>query len=253
MAYKSKYYDPVKAHEYYEKYRKKGLKKGRGSTAGLSDEGKAVAAEVKEKLNEELKAALAKLPRGATEKRKALREQYQEKYYAELDKIKADPDYARPKKAKTTSARSTGSTRGAGGGKSSEGKEEGARQNSGAETEKPKKTRTQLATEAMNKILSLEKAKMSLSEEQQAELQARTDKLINKIAAKLKKDMGKIDENVKTKKMSAAKTTETMNKINTLKAKFNALPASAQDALRGKIQSMINKLSKKLGVTATTL
>ena len=251
MAYKSKYYDPVKAHEYYEKYRKKGLKKGRGSTAGLSEEGKAVAAEVKERLNEELKAALAKLPkRGATEKRKALREAYQEKYYAELEKIKADPDYSKPAKAKTTSARTT---RGGGGTKSSAGQAEGVDKNSSAETQKPKKTRTQMATEAMNKIISLEKAKMSLNDDQQAELKARTDKLINKIAAKLKKDMGKIDEDVKKTKMSTAKTTETINKMNTLRSKFYALPESAQTQLRGKIQSLINKLSKKLGVSTSAL
>lgn len=61
MAYASKYYDPVKAHEYYMAHRKlKGRKKGgvtlgTTSTAGLNEEGKVAAKYVKENLTAEKK------------------------------------------------------------------------------------------------------------------------------------------------------------------------------------------------------
>lgn len=51
--YASPYYDPVKAHEYYMRTREL---KGRRSTAGLNDEGKAAAKYVKEQLTSERKA-----------------------------------------------------------------------------------------------------------------------------------------------------------------------------------------------------
>lgn len=148
MAYKSKYYDPVKAHNYYMEYTKKGKLKGRGkgnrnSMAGLSDEGKSIAKSVKDSLNAEKKEALEKLKtemqdrinalkerikaikglspddilaNGDTaeslkaeieqlradlkEKRQKIRDDYKEKYMEELDKLKADKQYERPKKRK---------------------------------------------------------------------------------------------------------------------------------------------------------
>lgn len=115
MAYASKYYDPVKAHEYYEKYRKKGLSKKRTSTAGLSEEGKAAAAEVKDRLTEELNAALKGLPRKSP-KRQALRDAMNEKYAQELEKIRQDQSMVKQKeakaskgKAKSSKAKQTGS------------------------------------------------------------------------------------------------------------------------------------------------
>jgi hypothetical protein len=51
--YASKYYDPVKAHEYYMRNREL---KGRKSTAGLNDEGKNAARYVREQLQTERKA-----------------------------------------------------------------------------------------------------------------------------------------------------------------------------------------------------
>ena len=52
MSYANKYYDPVKAHEYYEKHKKL---KGRRSTKGMTDSQKAMAGYVKDKLNTEKK------------------------------------------------------------------------------------------------------------------------------------------------------------------------------------------------------
>lgn len=54
--YASKYYDPVKAHEYYEKHKQL---KGSKPKVTLNEEGKAVDATVKEKINEERDANLS--------------------------------------------------------------------------------------------------------------------------------------------------------------------------------------------------
>lgn len=49
--YASKYYDPQKAHEYYEKHKQ--LKGGRLSTAGLNEEGRKTANYVKKQIDEQ--------------------------------------------------------------------------------------------------------------------------------------------------------------------------------------------------------
>ena len=56
IAYASKYYDPVKAHEYYEEHKQL---KGR-SKVTLTDEGRAIAKSVKENMNKEKKETLQK-------------------------------------------------------------------------------------------------------------------------------------------------------------------------------------------------
>ena len=87
MAYSSKYYDPVKAHEYYINYRKKGLKKGRQkspediqkerkSTKGLNEYGKQVAQDVKEAIAEERKELFKKMTEIVKEKVKKMREEF---------------------------------------------------------------------------------------------------------------------------------------------------------------------------------
>ena len=56
--YASPYYDPVKAHEYYMKNRELKGENSRKSTAGLNDEGKAVARYVKNQLDTERKSKI---------------------------------------------------------------------------------------------------------------------------------------------------------------------------------------------------
>lgn len=115
MAYKSKYYDPVKAHEYYMKNRKLKGRKKKTSIADLSETGKIAAKEVKEQLQAELKAALKKVKKGNTAERKRLRELYQQKYEAELDEIRKDPTMLKAPKQKKEkqpkAAKSSGGTR----------------------------------------------------------------------------------------------------------------------------------------------
>lgn len=121
MAYKSKYYDPVKAHEYYMKHRKLKGRKKKTSIADLSEAGKIAAKEVKEQLQAELKAALKKVKRGNTAERQRLRDLYQQKYEAELDEIRKDPTMLKapkqkkekqPKQAKQRAAKSSSKSSG---------------------------------------------------------------------------------------------------------------------------------------------
>lgn len=53
--YASPYYDPVKAHEYYEAHKKL---KGRKSTSGLNEEGRKAASYIKKQLSEEKKSKI---------------------------------------------------------------------------------------------------------------------------------------------------------------------------------------------------
>lgn len=131
--YASKYYDPVKAHEYYEKHKQLKGRNARTSTKGLNEQGKNAAKYVKEQimaerkeyykqLSEALKSKIAQLReslKGASKEEKAqaiaeLREQYksikanakavfEEKYAQEMDKIKADPKFKAGKKSKKKS------------------------------------------------------------------------------------------------------------------------------------------------------
>lgn len=137
MAYASKYYDPVKRHEYYMKHRQLKGRQSRSSTATLNEEGKIAAKEVKDgimaerkeayeavkqemnkkidKLRQRLKAMppfkrkkmrkiiqaeIKALRIEAKEKKAKLKEEYQEKYLQELDKIKQDGSFAKSSKKK---------------------------------------------------------------------------------------------------------------------------------------------------------
>ena len=137
MAYASKYYDPVKAHEYYIKHRQLKGKRERKSTSQLNEAGKIAAKEVKEALlaekkailssirddmqikirflrqqlkglskearkrrREEFKQAIADLRQEAKDKKAQVKSEYDEKYLQELDKIKADASMQKQKKGK---------------------------------------------------------------------------------------------------------------------------------------------------------
>lgn len=131
MAYASKYYDPVKAHEYYMKHRQLKGRQSRTSTAGLNEMGKIAAKEVKEaimadrkkaydKLKEDIKKEIeavrremkhsknkARLKKKIAEirernksERAKIKEAYQEQYLQELDKIKQDSSFLKYKKGR---------------------------------------------------------------------------------------------------------------------------------------------------------
>lgn len=80
--YASEYYDPKKAHEYYEQHKQL---KGRRTTAGLSETGKAAAAYAKSKIDEERNAKLA----SETERHAKEEEQRQKERQQSLENHKA--------------------------------------------------------------------------------------------------------------------------------------------------------------------
>ena len=93
LHYASPYYDPVKAHEYYMKHREL---KGRNSTAGLNDEGKAAASYVKEQLTTERKAKVEANKEDTANQIDKLREQkksnietYKAVMQSQIDRLKA--------------------------------------------------------------------------------------------------------------------------------------------------------------------
>ena len=170
MAYKSKYYDPVKAHEYYMKHRKLKGRKKKTSTADLSDAGKIAAKEVKERLQEELKAALKKVKRGNTAERKRLRELYQQKYEAELNEIRKDASMVKAPKQKAAKGGSKGSKSaksGSKGGSKTSNASSQAKTETKAETktEAPKASETERVT---NAIKQLRDKFSSMNDEQKA-------------------------------------------------------------------------------------
>lgn len=174
MAYKSKYYDPVKAHEYYMKHRKLKGRKKKTSTADLSEAGKIAAKEVKEQLQAELKAALKKVKRGNTAERKRLRELFQQKYEAELDEIRKDSSMLKQKKQKaakaTSGKKSGGSSKGSKASKSSGTKSGGGTQaatTTTTTTSKPSAEKLNAESERVSKAIKDVRDKMaSMSQEQ---------------------------------------------------------------------------------------
>lgn len=148
MAYKSKYYDPAKAHEYYMKHRQLKGRKKKTSIADLSEEGKIAAKEVKERLQEELKAALKKVKRGNTAERKRLRELYNQKYEAELEQIRQDSSMVKAPKQKKAKA--------SGGAKGSKGSS-----SKGASSGSSKKATTKTATKEQRMADAITKLKAS--------------------------------------------------------------------------------------------
>lgn len=110
-------YDPTAAHEYYIKYRKKGLKKGRKkgkakstkakttslvgvSSSGLNDAGRIEAAIIKDRIKKEMNDALSKAT-SDTEKER-IRAEYSKKAQDEITKLKSDSKYASPKSSKSS-------------------------------------------------------------------------------------------------------------------------------------------------------
>ena len=195
-------YDPVKAHEYYEKYRKKGLKKGRKkgkakqttlvglSTAGLNDSGKMQWALTKESLQTEMNKALSEA--SSDEEKAKIRADFQNRALQALQGMKSDSSYAKPKKAKAS--KSSTSKSGSKKSTSSKSKKEGDNVKSndisdddGTTTGKSKGSKRQSkkgikvvsrgkGTEAVEKVASTKQALETMAA-QVEQLKAEIDKL----------------------------------------------------------------------------
>ena len=202
MAYKSKYYDPAKAHEYYMKHRKLKGRKKRTSTADLSEAGKIAAKEVKEQLQAELKAALKKVKKGNTAERKRLRELYNAKYEAELDEIRKDPTMLKAPKQKKErqpkAAKSSGGSKGSSKSSSksnskSSGSSKASKSKAETKVEEKPKTESEKILDAVNQI----KEKLAImTDEQKAQAKILIESLIEQYKKKLLAEKGLSDGKV---------------------------------------------------------
>lgn len=88
MAYKSQYYDPVKAHEYYIKHRKLKGRRSKTSTAGFSQKQKEASSYVKSQISSKRKSALKQHSESTKEQRKQMRENVSKKLSSIQAKIR---------------------------------------------------------------------------------------------------------------------------------------------------------------------
>lgn len=209
-------YDKEKAHEYYVKYRKKGLKKGRkkgtgrkkkGTTssllgvsiAGLNPEGKVEAALIKDRVKKEMNEKLKGAKTDA--EREQIRREYSLKAVNEIANLKNDAKYAKPKAvkaAKAPKAAKTSSSKSLGSKSSSKGSS-----SSSSSAASQISSQVSAAMEAsMNLLTGLltgiaEKIAV-MTQEQKTE----TKTLLENIVAELQKKSGtNVDEDATTKKL----------------------------------------------------
>lgn len=195
-------YDKEKAHEYYVKYRKKGLKKGRKkgsskkssesivglSTAGLNDAGKMEVALLKQDLKKQMNTALSK---ATTDEEKAqIRREYQQKALEGVQKIKGDSQYAKPKAqkaAKATSAKASKSSGSSGSNKKFSGSSGSSKASSSANTSKAVSEAMQKSLDTLTLLVTGIAEKIAkMTDDQKTE----TKTLITDIIAELQKQVG---------------------------------------------------------------
>ena len=194
--YKSKYYDPSKAHDYYMKHRQLKGRSKKASIADLSDEGKIAAKEVKARIQEELKAALKKVKKGDKATRAKIREQYREKYLKELESIRQDSKMVKPPKAKKTRLKGakSGNNKASGGNTTKKQKAQNTKQE--PQKQEPQKQEVKKAQQptladiekAISKKVNAKIAEITqrlpdMSEQERADLKAQLTGLIKRLMA----------------------------------------------------------------------
>lgn len=223
-------YDPVKAHEYYEKYRKKGLKKGRKkgrkkttsskikkqsllglSTSDLNDAGKMNWAMAKKDLQDQMNAELIKA--ATPEQRAEITKDYQNKALKALQDMKKDPSFAQAKSSKSSKSGSKSGNKNSSksGSKSSGSASNKSNKSSKSSKSKGAKTATAKKT-ASAKAISYGSASTA----------ART--VSNEEFTKIK---------------------EMAEQIEQLKAQIAVMPVEQKTRLKNSIQTMIGKLKKR--------
>lgn len=188
-------YDPVKAHEYYLQFKKKGLKKGRKkgkkkatakkgkqtnlvglSNSGLNDAGKMQWAMTKEKLKNEMNVAMSKAK--TQEEKDKIRSEYQNKALAELSRMKSDSATAKAKKEKAAKSSSKGSK------SSSKGSSKSGSKSSSKESKKS--SQVEMVEQIKDSIAQLQEKLLSLTPEQKEQIKETIQAQIDLIREKLK-------------------------------------------------------------------
>ena len=236
-------YDPVKAHEYYEKYRKKGLKKGRKrgtgrkkvssgrrgrrkkaaaqkikkesliglSNSGLNEAGKMQWAmqkkELQEKMNAELQAA------SSDEQKAEIRERYQNQALESLMKIKTDNKYHDEK---------------------IEGASNGGLNDAG-------KMKWAIAKKSITSKMNAELANAT-SDEQKAEIKERYTQEAKSKLDELKADKTLVNEKKKKKTASKKQTKQLKKMIKSLRTSLKNMDESTKAQVSAKIDELMEKL-----------
>lgn len=244
-------YDPVKAHEYYINYRKKGLKKGRKKgkgkttstkksslvglgTGGLNDSGKMQWALRKQELQEEMNAMLD----GVTDldERKKIITDFQNQALKELQQLKADPTYATPKKA--SSSKSSG-------GSSKSSSSSSSKSKSNSDNDNDSSTSSSSSTDTS--------LKSSTSGAKIKEYAGHTSKTVKESALQKGKKIDETSKETQEEKVNrlTAKATSTLEAIIKQADIKNATP-DQKESIRMLTESIVKKLEEN-GATGETL
>lgn len=241
-------YDKEKAHEYYMKYRKKGLlkgrKKGKGkvsskgkkgskksskaktpkikkeslvglSNSGLNEAGKMEWAAQKKAIQEQMNTELQSATDDA--QKSEIRKKYQQMALDKLTEIKGDAQYGDGKKKSMPN-----------GGLNEKGKMQWAMQ----------KKEIQIAMNA--------ELKNAVTDEDKASIRAKYQKSAQEIYDMMNKDATlsnpKKEKKTKKKKASKAQTKQLKSIVKKLKSQLKNMSDSDKEALKGKIETLIEKL-----------
>lgn len=226
-------YDPVKAHEYYMKYKKKGLKKGRKkgkgktastkqtslvglSTGGLNDAGKMNWAMTKKDLQAEMNAELAK---ATTEEQKAeIRADYQGRALQALQRMKKDPAFAQAKKASSKAGSAKAGSSKSGGKSSGENNKEKEKKKKG---KKPKTSSKKIVLSSVPKTGTGGVTSSSTSKALTAEQKAQRQKLYDQANSLIQEATAKLKNMTPQEKAKAKKTLkDAVSKLRTIASKI---------------------------------
>jgi len=211
-------YDAQKAHEYYEKYRKKGLLKGRDkkktttktttkkrgrkkstkakqesliglSTTGLNDAGKMQASMIKDQIKKDMNAALANEKDPA--KRAAIKQEYQNKALQEISALKNKPEYAKAKatssKGKSGSSKASKGSKGSSGGGKGGSSDEKDEQKQTTKVKSSSKSADTALKQAQSTVNALKKLIDGMTPEERAAAKQTVQRIYDQIRAEYEK------------------------------------------------------------------
>lgn len=234
---------------YYQEYKKKGLKKGRKksskkktsskkgkkgksetllglSNSGLNDAGKMQWAMEKDNLSKQMNAELAKAK--TPEERARIKQDYQNKALAALQKIKSDPKMAKAKKEKAAKA-----SKGSSGNKGSSGGKESTKESS-----KSKKDDDEDEEESTAKSSKSSKSTAAQGGTSKGTTTSRS--AVSTSAAEPVLDES--EEPLNDEQISNIK-----DRIETLREQIADMPPETREMVKARVSDMITELKKRLG------
>lgn len=235
---------------YYQEYKKKGLKKGRKkstkkkvsskkgkkgksetllglSNSGLTDAGKMQWAMEKDNLSKQMNAELAKAK--TPEERAKIKQDYQNRALAALEKIKSDPKMAKAKKEKAAKA-----SKGSSGNKGSSGGKESTKESS-----KSKKDDDEDEEEES----TAKSSKSSKSTAAQGGTSKGTTTSRSAVSTSAAEPI--LDESEEP--LNDEQISNIKNQIETLREQIADVPPETREMVKTRVSDMITELKKRLG------